>query len=162
MDLIPETLNLSTQGRIDLLLSPKSIPIEAKSLTKGDQPLYIIDFKTGNIDNLNIKKIETKADGLQIALYALIAKALGYSPIYLSLYKPWSLHSSQLEVQDLMEIESLWSEISHIQDTGMIGDHGEHSSPYKFTGDYPIATLSIPKEILNLKWNLSHPGFQVS
>ena len=45
-----------------------------------------------------------------------------------------------------------------MQQTGVFGMHGPLRSTYRFTDDYPLATLAVDPDILEQRWELTHPA----
>jgi hypothetical protein len=45
-----------------------------------------------------------------------------------------------------------------MQQTGAFGMHGPLRSAYRFTDDYPLATLAIDPDILEQRWEVMHPA----
>jgi hypothetical protein len=45
-----------------------------------------------------------------------------------------------------------------MQQTGVFGMHGPLRSAFRFTDDYPFATLAIDPDILEQRWELTHPA----
>ena len=44
-----------------------------------------------------------------------------------------------------------------MQATGIFGMKGQLRGAFTFTKDYPLATLSIDPEIIDERWELTHP-----
>ena len=53
----------------------------------------------------------------------------------------------------------IWNEIARMQRTGIFGMLGELRSDFTFTGTYPLATLGIDRDLLEAKWERTHPAF---
>jgi hypothetical protein len=45
-----------------------------------------------------------------------------------------------------------------MQQTGIFGMYGPLRSAWTFTRAYPLATLAIDQEILDERWELTHPA----
>jgi hypothetical protein len=158
---------LSLHGRMDLLLT-RSAP-KAGSLSVEE--LWIIDYKTGAKKALAtakqdadgrravLKKKLLDGTGLQLGLYALAASALGAQRIEVSLL---SLLVRRLEPQisgnEFSGEADIFAELARMQQTGVFGMHGPLRSAYRFTDDYPLATLAIDPDILEQRWELTHPA----
>jgi hypothetical protein len=158
---------LSLHGRMDLLLT-RSAP-SAGSLSVED--LWIIDYKTGAKKALATAKQD--ADGrraalkkklldgtaLQLGLYALAASALGAQRIEVSLLSPLVRRlTPQISGDEFSSEVDIFAELARIQQTGIFGMHGPLRSAYRFTDDYPLATLAIDPDILEQRWELTHPA----
>jgi hypothetical protein len=158
---------LSFRGRMDLLLA-RSEP-SAGSLSVED--LWIIDYKTGAKRALATAKQD--ADGrrpalkkklldgtaLQLGLYALAASALGAQRIEVSLLSPLVRRlEPQISGDEFFSEADIFAELARIQQTGIFGMHGPLRSAYRFTDDYPLATLAIDPDILEQRWELTHPA----
>jgi hypothetical protein len=162
-----ENAALSLRGRIDLLLARKAP--SAGSLATED--LWIIDYKTGAKKALAtakqdaagrrpaLKKKLLDGSALQLGLYALAASALGAQRTEVSLLSPLV---RQLEPQiygdEFSSEADIFAELARMQQTGIFGMHGPLRSSYRFTDDYPLATLAIDPDILEQRWELTHPA----
>ncbi len=161
---IDESSNLRIHGRIDLLLTPGA----------GPKGAWIVDYKTGDKKTLTPKKAESteervakiaqslrKADGLQLALYALaIDRPLGITRLAGEL----PLDEPQLTPGDVgLEAQRIfWRGLCHMQDTAIFGALGKLRDDFSFSPDLPLATLSIDPDILAQKWALTHPDLVAS
>ena len=158
---------LSLRGRIDLLLARTQPP--AGSLATED--LWIIDYKTGAKKALASARMD--ADGrrpglknklldgsaLQLGLYALAARALGAREIDVSLLSPLVRPlQPQISGADFSSETEIFAALAEIQQTGVFGMHGPLRSAFRFTADYPLATLAIDPDILEQRWELTHPA----
>jgi PD-(D/E)XK nuclease superfamily len=162
-----ENAALSLRGRIDLLLT-RTAP-SAGSLAAEN--LWIIDYKTGAKKALAtakqdaagrrpaLKKKLLDGSALQLGLYALAASALGAQRTEVSLLSPLV---RQLEPQicgdEFSSEADIFAELARMQQTGIFGMHGLLRSSYRFTDDYPLATLAIDLDILEQRWELTHPA----
>jgi hypothetical protein len=155
------------RGRIDLLLA-RSAP-NAGSLATED--LWIIDYKTGAKKALATAKQDADArrpalkkkllDGsaLQLGLYALAARALGAQRTEVSLLSPLVRRlEPQISGDEFSSEADIFTELARMQQTGIFGMHGPLRSAYRFTDDYPLATLAIDPDILEQRWELTHPA----
>lgn len=148
---------LRVRGRVDLLLA------------RGDDPdsreLWIVDYKTGLAPALKsqrnaLRKQLTDGNGVQICIYALALRRLGWREIYASLLtRETDLDAPQLNLGDILAHDIIWKEIARMQENGIFGMLGEIRSAFTFTGVYPLATLAIDKDFLRDKWRRTHPAF---
>jgi hypothetical protein len=157
---------LTFRGRIDLLLSRK----ETRGLEADE--LWILDYKTGtNKKALAPPREDTEKrksqlhkkilDGsaLQLALYGLAARQLGARQVYLSLVSPAVKPVvPQLSIEQMDAEADVFRELTRMQQTGIFGMYGPLRSAWAFTRAYPLATLAIDQEILDERWELTHPA----
>lgn len=154
------------RGRIDLLLSrSENHGLEADEL-------WIVDYKTGaNKKALAPPREDTEKrksqfhkkliDGsaLQLALYGLAARQLGARQVYLSLVSPAVKPvTPQLSIDQMDAEADVFRELARMQQTGVFGMYGALRSAWAFTRQYPLATLAIEQEILEQRWELTHPA----
>jgi hypothetical protein len=165
-----ENLPLLLRGRADLLLAQT-----ASAPTSLDLPqLWIIDFKTGNKDALDrglkddaqraekVRRKVLKGDALQLSLYAHAAKELGAESVRVSLVSPTQPKAEpQLALDDFAECRDAFRELARMQATGVFGFKGLLRSAYTFTRPYPIATLAVDPEIVDERWEQTHPALAV-
>ncbi len=159
-------VSLQFRGRIDLLLARH----ECRSLqTDG---LWILDYKTGaskkalvpakeDTDRKKSQLHKKILDGsaLQLGLYALAARDLGATNVFLSLLSPVVKPIlPQLLVGDLDAEADIFQELARMQQTGVFGMRGPLRSTWTFTRDYPLATLAVEQDILEERWELTHPA----
>ncbi|MDQ6656528.1 MAG: PD-(D/E)XK nuclease family protein, partial [Verrucomicrobiota bacterium] len=161
-----EDRQLLLHGRADLLLvqtasAPASLQVPE---------LWIIDFKTGNKAALNkglkddeqrgakvLRKV-LKGDALQLSLYAHAARQLGATNVRVSLVSPnLNAVEPQLAFDDFAGCEAAFRELARMQSSGVFGWKGPLRSAYAFTRPYPIATLGIDAEIIEERWEKTHP-----
>jgi hypothetical protein len=158
---------LSLRGRMDLLLAPTAP--SAGSLSVED--LWIVDYKTGAKKALAIAKQDADErrpalkkkllDGtaLQLGLYALAASALGAQRTEVSLLSPLVRRlEPQISGDEFSSEADIFAELARMQQTGTFGMHGLLRSAYRFTDDYPLAMLAIDPDILEQRWELTHPA----
>ncbi|MFL6568820.1 MAG: hypothetical protein ACJ8LI_06590, partial [Chthoniobacterales bacterium] len=132
--------------------------------------LWIVDFKTGNKDSLSkglgdgeqrLEKVcrkVLKGDALQFALYAQAAQELGAQNVQVSLLSPNSATAEpQLGLQDFAQCLDAFRELARMQATGIFGFKGPLRSAYTFTRPYPIATLAVDPEVVEERWEKTHP-----
>src|SRR5262249_48361831 len=138
-------------------------------LARGDCPdhreLWIVDYKTGVAGALrsqpkSLRKQLTEGNGVQICIYALALRQLGWGEIYLSLLsRETDLAAPQLSIADIALQDGIWKELARMEETGIFGMLGEIRSEFTFTGVYPVATLAVDKDFLRDKWRRTHPAF---
>jgi hypothetical protein len=58
---------------------------------------------------------------------------------------------------DIAAEEAIFAELARMQQTGQFGMHGVLRSAFRFTEDYPLATLPIDPDILEQRWEKTHP-----
>lgn len=143
--------NIPLKGRIDL------IAYAVKNLDDKTHPLWIVDFKTGSSGAMTTNKLK-KGIGLQLALYALAFKLNGFSDIYLSIAQPHSILSKQIHINDVLECNTLFDAINAIYKSGKLGIRNPMEKSYGATSSFPLSTLKIESEIIEKKWNLTHPN----
>ena len=164
---VGENRALLLRGQADLLLGKTdALPT---SLALSD--LWIVDFKTGNKKSLTPKsrkkdepraprvlKSVLKGDALQLALYTLAAQQLGAQSVEVSIFSPViAKPQPQLRDEDFADCGPAFREIARMQATGVFGMKGALRGAFSFTKDYPLATLSIDPEIIDERWELTHP-----
>jgi PD-(D/E)XK nuclease superfamily protein len=147
---------LHVRGRVDLVL--------ARSNASANE-LWIVDYKTGLATALKprrtaLRKQFTEGNGVQICIYALAFRELGWRDVYVSLLtRETDLEQPQANLSDVEAQAEIWREIARMEETGIFGMLGELRSKYTFTGIYPLATLAIDKDFLREKWRRTHPSF---
>jgi hypothetical protein len=159
--------SLLFRGRIDLLLARKEVA--AGSLATED--LWIVDYKTGAKKTLatgndDVEKRQTALrkkllDGtaLQLALYALAAHTLGAKRTWVGLLSPLVRPlTPQLSGEEIAGEHAIFAELGRMQQTGQFGMHGLLRSAFRFTEDYPLATIAIDPDILEQRWEMTHPA----
>lgn len=164
---VGENRTLLLSGQADLVLG-KSDALPA-SLALPD--LWIVDYKTGNKKSLTPKsrkkderrpprvlKSVLKGDALQLALYTLAAQQLGAQGVEVSIFSPViAKPEPQLRDGDFTDCGPAFRELARMQATGIFGMKGPLRSAFSFTKDYPLATLAIDPEIIDERWELTHP-----
>jgi hypothetical protein len=164
---VGDNRSLLLRGQADLLLG-KTAALPS-SLALPD--LWIADFKTGNKKSLTPKsrkkdepraprvlKSVLKGDALQLALYTLAAQQLGARHVEVSILSPIiSRPEPQLRDDDFADCGPAFRELARMQATGIFGMKGSIRGAFSFTKDYPLATLSIDPEIIDERWELTHP-----
>ena len=164
---VGENRTLLLKGQADLLLG-KTDALPA-SLALPD--LWIVDYKTGNKKSLTprsrkkdearpprVLKSVLKGDALQLALYTLAAQQLGARSVEVSIFSPViAKPEPQLRDGDFADCGPAFRELARMQATGIFGMKGRLRDAYSFTKDYPLATLAIDSEIVDERWELTHP-----
>ena len=158
---------LSFRGRIDLLLARH--PLDAGSL--ATEELWIVDHKTGAKKPLTsgsedvekrraaLRKKLLDGTALQLGLYALAAQSLGAQRTWVSLLSPLVRPlTPQLAGADIAAEQDIFAELARMQQSGQFGMHGLLRSAFRFTEDYPLATLAIDPDILEQRWEKTHPA----
>ena len=140
---------LHVHGRVDLILATSPECEDA----------WIVDFKTGNRKALSAKKLAA-GDGLQLALYALALHERGARTVGASVLTPdLELDLPQLTLIDFTTQPALWRGLFEMQERGVFGMRGALRSEFAFNADYPLATLAIDEDVLEQKWEITHPEF---
>jgi hypothetical protein len=143
---------LRVRGRLDLVVARGKRPDE----------IWIVDYKTGEAQPLKsrcdrLRKQLIAGEGVQICVYAL-ALQRNFSEIWASLLTRDTNLEPQLALADIVAHNPVWQEIARTQRTGIFGMLGEIRSNFKFTGMYPLATLPVNDELLQAKWDRTHPS----
>jgi hypothetical protein len=153
---LDDRYELRVRGRVDLVL--------ARSNASANE-LWIVDYKTGLATALKphrtaLRKQFTEGNGVQICLYALAFRDLGWRDVYVSLLtRETDLEQPQAKLSDIEAQAEIWKGIARMEETGIFGMLGELRSKYTFTGIYPLATMAIDKDFLREKWRRTHPAF---
>lgn len=164
---VGEKHSLLLTGQADLLLAKGNALPTSLALPE----LWIVDYKTGNKKSLTPKsrkkddprsprvlKSVLKGDALQLALYTLAAQQLGAQRVGVSLFSPIiAKPEPQLADEDFADCGPAFRELARMQATGIFGMKGPLRSAFTFTKNYPLATLAIEPEILDERWELTHP-----
>jgi hypothetical protein len=119
----------------------------------------ILDFKTGARDPLKLAGL-SDGDGVQLALYVLAMQAGKAGVLGASRVSPlFPLDDApQISAADVKSLETLWSELARMEQTGVFGWHGSLRSEYGVRSTYPLATLAVDPGILDAKWERTHPN----
>jgi hypothetical protein len=163
---IAGNISLLFRGRIDLLLARQ----ESSSLQTDE--LWILDYKTGaskkalsparedtekRKSQLHKKLLDGTA--LQLGLYGFAARHLGAGQVFLSILSPAIKPIvPQLAVADMEAEADIFQELGRMQETGVFGMRGPLRSDWSFTRAYPLATLAVENDILEQRWELTHPA----
>jgi hypothetical protein len=165
---ITSNASLRLRGRIDVVLARD----EAEPTSFADAELWILDYKTGSskrslasgLDDLEKRKARLRKkllDGtaLQLALYALAARQLGATEVWLSLLSPAVRPiTPQLSLNDVAAHADIFEELARMQRTGIFGMHGLLRSAWTYTRAYPLATIAVDPDVLEQRWELTHPA----
>jgi hypothetical protein len=161
---------LRLTGRLDLILTDSIVsqwnkkgvlsisednPEELQSIL-GDRPVWIVDFKTGNLKAIRPKAF-WKGEGLQLGLYALALSQMGSGEVYLGVAAPGFPIGQEPVREQLPQLRPLWSALCRMQDTACFGMTGEIRPEFGQSDPYPLATLAIDPDLLAAKWELTHP-----
>jgi len=150
----PQPLMFS--GVFDLILcDAKEIP-----LSEEDWPgknLYVIDYKTGSDKPLSLKHL-AEGQGIQIALYLLALRAKGAAQVSGQVLVPGGELKTQLDANDAASSTSVWRTLIFMQQNVQLGMRGELRPEFSFASDYPLATLAIDPDLLEKRWDLTHPS----
>lgn len=158
---------LRVRGRIDLLLG--------RGKNNGDgldfPELWIVDYKTGRqrgFDLRSRKKDESPegkfhkqlvdGKGVQLALYALAAHALGAADARLTLLSVAEDLEPQFQLTDALAQNDFWLALHEMQESGVFGMLGPVHQAFGFGRTYPLATLPVEIDLLREKWVLTHPA----
>jgi hypothetical protein len=168
---VGDNRTLLLRGQADLLLAKTDALPHSLALPN----LWIVDFKTGNKKSIaprgrkkdeprppRVLKSVLKGDALQLALYTLAARQLGAQSVDASLISPIIANPEpQLRDDDFADCGPAFRELARMQATGIFGMKGSLRGAYTFTKDYPLATLSIAPEIIEERWEKTHPDLTV-
>jgi PD-(D/E)XK nuclease superfamily len=143
---------LRVRGRLDLIFGHDQ---------HGE--IWVVDYKTGEAEPLKsnpdkFRKQLIAGNGVQICIYALALRG-NFSDIYASLLTRDGSLGPQVSLGEMFAANELWKEIARMEKTGIFGMLGDIRSKFEFTGTYPLATLSIDKQLLREKWECTHPAF---
>jgi hypothetical protein len=164
---VGENRTLLLRGQADLLLGKTDTLPTSLALPY----LWIVDYKTGNKSSLTPKsrkkdeprpprvlKSVLKGDALQLALYSLAAQQLGADKVEVSIFSPVvAKPEPQLRDEDFADCGPAFRELARMQATGIFGMKGRLRDSFSFTKNYPLATLPIDPEIIDERWELTHP-----
>jgi hypothetical protein len=165
-----EKSELRLRGRIDLILARGAR--SDSSLPYSD--LWVVDYKTGRQRGFNLRELRAKQSseekfrkqlvdgrGVQLGLYALAVHALGAREVRLTLLSPAEDLEPQFFLPHVFAQQEFWQELSHMQNSGIFGMLGRVHSEFGFVRSYPLATLGIDPDLLQEKWEMTHPAFAV-
>ena len=98
-----------------------------------------------------------KGSALQLVLYGLAIRQLGFEEVVLCLVKRDSMKLEKQSLEKLLEEETFFKGLELIAVSGIFGDRGEKRFNFAYAGEYPVATLFTDPEILEKKWALTNP-----
>jgi hypothetical protein len=165
-----DNAELRLRGRIDLILARGE---------RTDSPipypdLWVVDYKTGRQRGFNLRELRKSESpevkfrkqlvdgrGVQLGLYALAVHALGATDVKLTLLSPTQELDQQFKLQDVLAQGQFWRELSRMQESGVFGMLGPVHSEFGIIRSYPLATLGIDPDLLQEKWEMTHPPFAV-
>ena len=157
---------LRVRGRIDLVLGRG----EKTNAGLGYPELWIVDYKTGRQRGFDkrargkqeaderFRKQLVDGRGVQLALYALAAHALGAARARLTLLAAREEMEPQFQLEDALAQKEFWHALYEMQESGVFGMLGLVHNSFGFGPAYPLATLPIDPERLREKWALTHPA----
>ena len=64
----------------------------------------------------------------------------------------------QISGNEFFSEADIFAELARMQQTGIFGMHGPLRSAYRFMDPYPLATVAIDSDILEQRWELTHPA----
>ena len=140
---LPDGSRLRLIGRIDLALS-----------NAAQDSYWVVDYKTGSTAALSPAPI-AKGRGLQVLLYGLALKTRGATRVQIALSTPGDEDAAVAQVDELAadaRIQSLLGHLVRMQETGVFGMRGDPRSEFGFVPGYPLATLAVDADLLELKW----------
>ncbi len=162
-----EDKSLRVRGRIDLVLGRG----ERNQTALRFPDLWIVDYKTGRQRGFDLRarrKGESAEErfqkqlvdgrGVQLALYALAAHALGAGDARLTLLATAGELESQFRLEDALAQRDFWRALHAMQESGVFGMLGPVHSSFGFAHPYPLATLAVDTDLLREKWALTHPA----
>jgi hypothetical protein len=161
-----ENKTLRVRGRIDLVLGRG----EKTTASLGFPEVWIVDYKTGRQRGFDRRargrqeaaerfhKQLVDGRGVQLALYALAAHALGAAHARLTLLAAREEMVPQFQLEDALAQQEFWHALHEMQESGVFGMLGLVHNSFGFGQAYPLATLPIDPERLREKWTLTHPA----
>ena len=153
---IADGVELELHGQIDLVLAQN----DASSF--AGEKIWIVDYKTGSTKELKTSDLHdslVKGTSLQLGLYALAMRELGTAEVSVSIISLVVKNvAPQLSVVALEPHTDIFADLAEMQRTGVFGMKGEIRPAFGYTPQYPLATLPIDNEILEDRWELTHPA----
>jgi hypothetical protein len=153
---LADGIELELRGQIDLVLA------QTDAANFAGQKIWIVDYKTGA--NKELKKNDlhdylVKGTALQLGLYALAIRELGATEVEASILSAVVKNvAPQLSIVDLALHIDVFAALAEMQRTGIFGMKGEIRPSFRYGTPYPLATLSIDNDILEEKWERTHPA----
>lgn len=161
---------LRVRGRIDLVLAGGT----RTNTGLGFSNLWIVDYKTGRQRGFNLRELRKQESseqkfrkqlvegrGVQLALYALAAHALGAAHARLTLLATTGEMEPQFQLEDALAQKEFWQELQRMQESGVFGMLGRVHNEFGFARAYPLATLAIDPDLLREKWAITHPPLAI-
>ena len=163
-----EEKTLRVRGRIDLILGRG----QRSEVGLHFPGLWIVDYKTGRQRGFDarVRRKHESAEqrfqkqlvdgkGVQLALYALAAHALGAEDARLTLLSTMGELETQFRLEDALAQKDFWLALHEMQESGVFGMLGPVHNSFGFGRTYPLATLAVDNDLLRAKWTLTHPAF---
>lgn len=147
---------LMFSGVFDLILCGAGDLPASEEDWKGKN-LYVVDYKTGSDKPLGLEQLKN-GQGVQIALYLLALRSRGAAEVSGQILVPGGSLKAQLDADGALSATHLWEALISIQDEVRLGMRGELRPEFSFSCDYPLATLAIDPDLLEVRWNLTHPS----
>ncbi|HIE10038.1 MAG TPA: hypothetical protein EYP62_00305 [Kiritimatiellae bacterium] len=148
----PDERKLLLSGRIDLVLQKCSAAAEAPAY-------WIVDFKTGSrtgpLTAARLPRMMRQGQGLQLILYALAMPPA--KEVRISLLQPGHDLEESVSLADALRETDVLRELVRMQDQGIFGMRSPIRSEYGYSPEYPLAMLPVPSDVLEAKWQLTHP-----
>ncbi|MDE6432211.1 MAG: hypothetical protein K2L13_02330, partial [Opitutales bacterium] len=145
--------------RIDCILSDEIFSIDQPD---KDTTINIFDFKTGVYESLVPDKLPKQLEdyvGVQILLYGLILRELGFNNINLQVLCPDKRIMKPVSLSEVMsQCEWLFTKLGIIFDTGILGENIHtfaDRAPGDIDSDLPISESSIDNATITLKKQIS-------
>ncbi|MBA3386244.1 MAG: PD-(D/E)XK nuclease family protein [Chthoniobacterales bacterium] len=163
----PEASTLLLRGRVDLLLARgDAYPDSVRA-----RDVWIVDYKTGwnkplvpSREDAEKRKPRlhnqlVQGEALQLGLYALAARQRGANEVFMSLVSPAvKTATPQLSIGDIAAHGEVFEELARMQRSGVFGMYGILRPSFGYAPDYPLATLAVDPDLLDAKWELTHPA----
>jgi hypothetical protein len=141
-----------SSGRIDLMLI-------GENQDSSQKLLYILDFKTSGDQSLNVKRMFSTGEGLQLLLYGLfIEQEILKKEGFLVEIRLATVNLDEPVDANLKLITCLREEFSvikkriYLAKKGCLGQKDTHESDFAGKWRFPLATISIVESILEEKW----------
>ncbi|HEX8680507.1 MAG TPA: hypothetical protein VF683_11130, partial [Chthoniobacterales bacterium] len=64
----------------------------------------------------------------------------------------------QLSASDIAAHADVFAALAEMQQTGVFGMYGPLRAAFGYARDYPLATLPIDEDVLEQKWERTHPA----
>lgn len=150
---------IKLNGRIDCILSDEIFSIDQPD---KDATINIFDFKTGVYESLVPDKLPKQLEdyvGVQILLYGLILRELGFNNINLQVLCPDKRIMKPVSLSEVMsQCEWLFTKLGIIFDTGILGENIHtfaDRAPGDIDSDLPISESSVDNATITLKKQIS-------